>query len=270
MKRGAGLGIGATTLGVAGLLVAATGVAGPEQIAFPKDYATWEKYAVVDRYDNKQYRELYTSPAAVKAVREGKEIPDGTVIAMAIHAAKLDDKGLPVKDASGRFVKDKLSGVTVMEKRKGWGESVPAEYRNGDWQYASFMPDGTPNADANSKTQACFQCHLPHAKQDFVISLASLAGKFPTEAVQLKSGASSVGIQGFSFGPTPIKVAPGQAITWTNADDSPHQVTVKDKSLKTAVLLKGDSASLTLEEPGTYEYGCALPPAMKGSIEVAK
>lgn len=86
-----------------------------------------DKYASVDRYDNKQYRELYTSPAAVKAVREGKPIPDGTVIAMAIHSAKLDDKGAPVKDASGRFVKDKLTGVTVMEKRKGFGESVPEE-----------------------------------------------------------------------------------------------------------------------------------------------
>ena len=85
-KRAAGVWIGTTTLGVAGLL-AATGMAGPEQIVFPKDYATWEKYAIVDRYDNKQYRELYTSPAAVQAVREGKPIPDGTVIAMAIHSA---------------------------------------------------------------------------------------------------------------------------------------------------------------------------------------
>ena len=268
-KRGAGLYIGAATLVAAGLF-STTGVAGPEQISYPKDYASWEKYASVDRYDNKQFRELYTSPAAVKAVREGQPIPDGTVIAMAIHAAKLDDKGLPVKDSSGRFVKDKLTGVTVMEKRKGWGDSVPAEYRNGDWQYASFMPDGTPNAEANTKTQACFTCHLPHAKQDFVISLASLAGKFPTETVQLKSGATSVGIQGFSFGPTPIKVTPGQEITWTNADDSPHQITVKDKSLKTAVLLKGDSGSLKFEEAGTYEYGCALHPAMKGSVEVAQ
>jgi plastocyanin len=261
---------------IVGATLAATGIvtitawAGPEQITFPKDYATWEKYAIVDRYDNKQYRELYTSPAAVKAVREGKPIPDGTVIAMAIHAAKLDDKGAPVKDANGRFVKDKLAGVTIMEKRKGWGESVPAEYRNGDWQYASFMPDGTPNAEANAKIQACFQCHLPHAKQDFVISLASLAGKFPTGAVALKSGSSDVGITGFSFGPTPVKVIAGKSVTWTNGDDSPHQITVTGKPLKTAVLLKGDSASLEFAEPGTYEYGCALHPAMKGSVEVTK
>ena len=37
---------------------------------------------------------------------------------------------------------------------------------------------------------------------------------------------------------------------------------------KTAVLLKGDSASLKFDKAGTYEYGCALHPAMKGKIQV--
>src|SRR5687768_16635455 len=72
--------------------------AGPEQIAFPADYQKMMLYSTVDRYDSKQYRELYTSPEAVKAVREGRPIPDGTVIVMAIHSAKADDKGVPQKD----------------------------------------------------------------------------------------------------------------------------------------------------------------------------
>jgi plastocyanin len=260
--------IAAACVVASGVTLATTVAAGPEEIKFPAEYQKWEKYAVVDRYDNKQYRELYTSPEAVKAVREGKPIPDGTVIAMAIHAAKVDAAGAPVKDANGRFVKDKLTGVTVMEKRKGWGASVPETYRNGDWQYASFLPDGKPNADANGKIEACFQCHLPHEKQDFVISLAKLNGSFPSGAAALKSGPQDVGIQGFSFGPSAIQVAKGQSVTWTNGDDSPHQVMVNGKPLKTQVLLKGQSASLEFTEPGTYEYGCALHPAMKGKVEV--
>jgi hypothetical protein len=136
-------------------------LAGPEQISFPQGYEKWTRYATVDRYDTKQYRELYTSPEAVKAVREGRPIPDGTVIAMAIYSAKLDDKGVPARDANGRFVKDKLGGVTVMEKRKGWGASIPDDWRNGDWQYASFQADGTPNEKSERRHQGVLR--LPQA-----------------------------------------------------------------------------------------------------------
>jgi plastocyanin len=255
---------------VAGAFLASTVSAGPELITFPADYQKWQLYSTVDRYDSKQYRELYTSPEAVNAVRAGRPIPDGTVIVMAIHVAKTDDKGAPVKDANGRFVKDKLGAVTVMEKRKGWGASVPEDWRNGDWQYASFNPDGKPNEKANANIKACFVCHKPHEKQDFVISLAQLAGKFPSGAVAMKSGTQDVNINGFSFGPSVMKVTAGQPVTWTNADDSPHQITVTDKGLRTAVLLKGQSASLTFNDAGTFGYICGLHPNMKGTVEVTK
>jgi plastocyanin len=254
----------------AGAFLASTVAAGPEQIAFPAGYEKWTLYSTVDRYDSKQYRELYTSADAVKAVREGRPIPDGTVLVMAIHAAKTDDTGAPQKDAKGRFIKEKLTGVTVMEKRKGWGASIPEEWRNGDWQYAAFTHDGKPNEKANASIKNCFVCHKPHEKQDFVISLAQLAGKAPGGPVATKSGMHDVNISGFSFGPGVVKVTAGQPVTWTNTDDSPHQVSIAGKPLRTAVLLKGQSASLTFDEAGTFGYICGLHPAMKGSVEVTK
>jgi plastocyanin len=265
-------------LGFAGFVIAAAGGAviaattvGPESIAFPEGYDKWQLYATVDRYDTKQYRELYAKPEVVKAVREGRPIPEGAVLVMAIHAAQVDDKGAPMKDAKGRFVKAKLAGVTVMEKRKGWGASVPDEWRNGDWQYSSFTADGGRNAKANENIKACFVCHKPHEKQDFVISLAQLAGKMPTGPVAMKAGLYDVNIANFVFGPGTIKVPVGQTITWTNADDSPHQVTVVDKGgQRTPVLLKGQSTTLVFNEPGTFGYICGLHPAMKGTIEVTK
>jgi plastocyanin len=247
----------------------ATVMAGPEKITFPKEYESWEKYASVDRYDNKQYRELYAKPEIVKAVRAGKPVPDGTVLAMAIYAAEVDDKGSPVKDDKGRFRKAKLTGVTVMEKREGWGTEYAAELRNGNWEYASFMPDGSPNPAA-ADTKPCFACHKPHEKQDFVISLTSLAGKFPTKAVKAKTGSKDVNITGFSFGPGTMTVKKGQSIEWTNGDDSPHQVSVATKSLKTPILLKGQTGKLKFDEPGTFDYACALHPGMKGKVEVTE
>jgi plastocyanin len=265
MMLAAGFGLAA-----AGGVIAASAVTGPELIAFPQGYEKWMLYATVDRYDSKQYRELYTSPEAVKAAREGRPIPDGTVIAMAIYSARVDDKGVPQKDAKGRFTKDKLAGVTVMEKRKGWGASVPEEWRNADWQYASFHGDGKPNEKANAGIKACFVCHKPHEKQDFVISLAQLAGKFPSGPVAMKSGMHDVNIGAFSFGPAVMKVGVGQPVTWTNGDDSPHQVTLAEKGLRTPVLLKGESTSFTFDQAGTFGYICGLHPNMKGTVEVTR
>ena len=116
-----------------------------------------------------------------------------------------------------------------MEKRAGWGAEYAPEVRNGNWEYAAFMPDGSPNAQANANTQPCFACHKPHEKQDFVISLASLAGKFPTAAVAAKTGRNDVNIKGFTFGPGTLSVEKGQGVNWTNGDDSPHQVSVAEQ-----------------------------------------
>ena len=179
-----------------GVLVTAAIVAGPENIKFPEGFEKGILYSVVDRHDTKQYRELYSTPEAVKAVREGRPIPHGTVLTLVQYGAKLDDKKNPVKDAKGRFVKGDLIGYTVMEKRKGWGAGYPAEWRNGEWEYAAFTKDKKPNAKANANIQNCFVCHKPHEGQDFVMSLASLSGNMGA-AAKAQSGPGVVSISRF-------------------------------------------------------------------------
>jgi plastocyanin len=251
-------------------MLAVEAAAGPEKIAFPAGFERWEMYTSLDRPDLKQHRELYAKPEVVKAVREGRPIPYGAVLVQAAYAVKLDEKGTPVKDANGRFIKEKLAAITVMEKRQGWGAEYPAQKRNGEWEYAAFTPEGKPNEKANAGIDACFNCHKPHEKQDYVISLARLAGTFPTGPVATRSGPTDVNITSFSFGPSTIRIAPGQTVTWTNADELPHQISVVGKPMKTAVLLRGQSASLKFDEAGTFGYVCALHPNLKGTVEVTK
>jgi len=254
----------------AGALIAATGIAGPENIRFPEGFEKGVRYAIVDRHDTKQYRELYASPEAVKAVREGKPIPHGTVLTLVQYRAKQDGKGNPAKDANGRFLKGDLIAYTVMEKRKGWGAGYPAEWRNGEWEYAAFTKDRKPNAKANANIRNCFVCHKPHENQDYVMSLASLSGT-ALGAARRPSGPGTVAIAEFLFGPQKIMVRQGQSIAWTNVDDSPHQVTVLgETTLRTPVVLKGQSTALRFDYVGTYDYICGLHPAMKGQIEVTK
>lgn len=242
---------------------------GPNKVAFPADWAKWTLYATVDRPDVKQYREFYTTPDVIAAVKAGQPIPDGAVIALAAYAAQLDAHGNPTKDANGRYQKGALAAVNVQQKKKGYGEDIPAAIRNGDWQYQSFTPAGVPNDKAN--LTACYQCHLPFAKEEYLTNLAKLKGSFPSQAVaQLKSGPTDVAITGFQFGPGALKVTAGQTVTWTNADDTPHQVTlVGADGRRSEVMLKGQSASMQFDAAGNIAYICGLHPSMKGTIEVA-
>jgi len=256
-------------LGMACISTAA--FAGPEKIKFPSDYLRGVLYQTLDRHDTKQYRELYAPAAAVEAVRKGQPIPHGTVLTLVQWSVQTDDKGNPIKDANGRFVKKDIIGHTVMEKQKGWGADYPSDWpRNGEWEYAVFTADGQPNPKANANNKSCFTCHLPHAKQDFVISLAKLNNTFPETQALVKGAKGAKGdvtIASFAFMPAKISAIAGKALTFFNSDDTPHQISVAGGP-RTEVFLRGQKASLTLDKAGEYNYICGLHPAMKGVIEV--
>jgi Cytochrome P460 len=147
--------------------------AGGEKIAFPANHADGTLYTTVDRADNKQFRELFVSPpSALEAAKRGEPLPHGTVLTLVQYRALLDEAGNPKKDANGRFIKGEVAGYTVMEKRAGWGAEYPPELRNGEWEYQAFTPAKAVNEKAN--LTACFQCHKPLDKQDFVFSYDKL------------------------------------------------------------------------------------------------
>ena len=193
-------------------------------------------------------------------------MPSGSVLTLVQFKAQVDAAGNPIKGPNGRFVKGDLIAYTVMEKRTGWGTEYPAEWRNGEWEYAAFGGDKKLNDKANYK--ACFECHKPHEKTDFVISQTKLVA--PTAASNFGATPSAVvNIDGFKFGPAKLSVGANTPVLWTNADDSPHQVTVTTGAVtRSAVLSKGARHTQAFATPGVYDYNCALHPGMKGQIEV--
>jgi plastocyanin len=257
--------LAAALCGIGAAGVAATTTAGPEKIKFPADYLKGTLYQTLDRHDIRQYRELYASPGVVEAVRAGKPIPSGAVLTLVQWSVHQDANGVPIKDANGRFLKKDILAHTVMEKRTGWGTEYPPDIRNGEWEYSVFNAKGEFNPKANFK--ACFTCHKPHEKMDFVISLAKLQGKFPGAEAVKKASKSEVNIVNFVFAPARFTGTAGKPITFLNSDDSPHQITVTGGP-KTGVLLRGQSASITIDKAGGYNYICGLHPSMKGTIEV--
>ena len=83
---------GCARIGI-GALIGYSALAGGDKVAFPENFDKDTLYATVSRYDNKQYRELYATPAAVDAVRKGQPIPSGTVLTLVQYKAQLDAAG---------------------------------------------------------------------------------------------------------------------------------------------------------------------------------
>jgi Cytochrome P460 len=146
-------------------------IAGADKVAFPA-YQTHVLYDVLDQPENKEVRELYVNPEALKNLKQGQPLPSGTVLSAPTFKALLDEKGEFVRDVNGRLIRGRLDRVVVMEKRAGWGTEYPEELRNGEWEYARFGSEGKPSANVNYT--ACFQCHKPKAELDFVFSYAQL------------------------------------------------------------------------------------------------
>ena len=167
----------ATALVGLGVVVFASHVrAGGDKVAFPEGFDKGVLYTTVDRADNKQYREIYTSQAAVDAAKKGEQMPDGTVVTLVQYRAKLGADGNPEKDANGRFIKTDILAYTVMAKRKGWGTEYPDNIRNGEWEYQAFTPAKQPNP--NAKLTACFECHKPlPSASDYLFTYGKMAGK---------------------------------------------------------------------------------------------
>jgi plastocyanin len=81
---------------------------------------------------------------------------------------------------------------------------------------------------------------------------------------------TAVEMKGFAFTPAAIKVAAGATVTWTNSDNTAHNVTfaATANSIKTSDFTSG---SATLQMPaaaGTYTYRCTLHSGMNGTVTV--
>lgn len=162
-----GLLIGASVFAGAGMAQTAPAPteATPTRVAFPRDFAkTFQLYDKVDKADRKIVRFLYVNKDALANVRPGEPFPHGIVLVMEDRQVALDATGAPIKSPDGRLQPTgRIRGYAVMAKERLWGDTnpFPPEKDNGDWEYASFKADGSPNP---IKLDACYACHLPQTK----------------------------------------------------------------------------------------------------------
>lgn len=137
---------------------------------YPSGFAM---YQTVNRPDTNQVRYLYANAVALKAAREGKPLPDGSVLVLEQHAAKLGDDMKPVVGADGFCVRDRLLAYAIMGRQAGWGNDLPEILRNEDWNYAVFTAQKKPRPGVNQAE--CLACHKPLDKASYTFSFEAMA-----------------------------------------------------------------------------------------------
>ncbi len=86
-------------------------------------------------------------------------------------------------------------------------------------------------------------------------------------STQAPAETNSVTISNFAFNPNNIAINAGTPITFTNNDGANHTVTADNGKFDQAVSA-GQTATITITEPGTYSYHCRIHPSMKGTITI--
>jgi plastocyanin len=76
------------------------------------------------------------------------------------------------------------------------------------------------------------------------------------------------------FIPSVVTILPGGTVTWENTDTAAHTATSGDSGdgstgvWDSSLIMTGGSFSVTLNDPGTYDYYCMVHPWMSGTVVV--
>src|SRR5262245_55650149 len=82
-------------------------------------------------------------------------------------------------------------------------------------------------------------------------------------------GGARVSIANFAFNPPSITIHPGESVTWSNDDGSPHALAFNDGVGGTVSLSPGQSFTRTFAMAGTCGYSCSFHPYMTAKVVVA-
>ena len=143
------------------------------QAKYPANYkASFVKYGAANFPELKQVRHYYANPIALRAAKNGTALPAGSVIMTEVYTVKMDDRLDLAKGPDGIYVPNQLLYNSVMERGDGWGKDLPLMLRNEDWNYAAFMPNGSPRPGINHAE--CLACHRAQDQVNFMFTMKEL------------------------------------------------------------------------------------------------
>ncbi len=135
---------------VVGFGVAAERTVDP--VGHPAGYQSFQQVRAFDRKQDSTHGTVFLNPAAAGVTTAGQPYPYGSVVVMEWRK----------NDKDGALIR-----LDVMRKERGFGAAYGAD-KNGEWEYASYSPDGKLTTDA-AASLSCAKCHLKAGTaRDFV------------------------------------------------------------------------------------------------------
>ena len=92
----------------------------------------------------------------------------------------------------------------------------------------------------------------------------------PLAAETAEDGRHHIAIRDFAFVPAHIDIRAGDAITWTNEDDTQHSAWDMNDRFDTGILAQGKTATFVFSKPGTYYYRSRPYGETRGTITVTR
>src|SRR3954466_15327950 len=114
-----------------------------DRVGFPADY-THALHQVSDPIFNERsgVTTVYANDLAASSPGFSQaRYPNGSVILMDFADAQRDGEGEILRDAKGAPLKGQILHIDVMRRGAGFGEAY-AGNRAGEWEFASYAPDG--------------------------------------------------------------------------------------------------------------------------------
>jgi hypothetical protein len=146
-----------------------------DRVGFPADYRSYAVLRSTNIMQRTQLGTIYGNVPAASIHDVAKlPYPNGSVIVMEWATPVKGADGAPVTGADGLWKKGEVVRLDVMRRGAGFGAAY-GDKRAGEWEFASYKPDGSPFAPAIDAA-ACAACHSkPGTARDYVFR-----GRFPS------------------------------------------------------------------------------------------
>jgi quinohemoprotein ethanol dehydrogenase len=166
---------------------------------------------------------------------------------------------------------DARSGDLLWQWQTGAGADAPAiTYEIDGQQYVAIAVGGVAIQTTSANSDMIWAFSLSGSPGGH---LQPFDPPRPPETVVGFDGAvaatDAIKLVDYAFAPQRVTVAAGSTVTFTNTGTETHNASSSDQGgWDTGMLATGQSASVTFNRPGTYNFNCSPHPSMIGQIVV--
>lgn len=183
-------------------------------------------------------------------------------------AETLDDGSIEV-----RITDDDSDGFTPQSLTIQPGQSVTFVNRDddahtatgSDWDTGILQPGDSATIAFATPGEFAYACQIHPVMTGTIL----VEGAAATPQASPAASGNTIRIANLAYDPPQLDVAIGTTVTWTNDDQVSHTATSSDGLFDTGTIAAGESAEITFDETGTFEYVCAFHAGMRATIVVS-